>query len=290
MTSRLLSQASRATLPLLRTAAPATLALGCALGETPHELRLELPALITSKQPVVVHARAVSEDGSSRELSGIDFRVAPADLASVGKGGVFTCQRSGAGSVSAKVGGAAAEAKFECKLAARLEAPARLVLDLKVGEVDPAVKVLDSAGRELDLPISLTSDRGSIVQARGGRLAPGNVGTARITARSGELSQPIEIEVVRTLEPELVPIDQNRRISYSLEPGKYRLSVRLPTPHAVAVDWLGAPYCAYRGSGTEHVAECTLQGKGGVSFDNPAFVLRGERIPSREGVELREVP
>jgi hypothetical protein len=95
---------------------------------------------------------------------------------------------------------------------------------------------------------------------------------------------------VRTLRPEVLPVDQNRRISYSLDAGKYRLSIALPSPHPVRVEWLGAPYCAYRGTGTEHHVDCTLQGKGSVSFDNPAFLLRGDKTPSIDGVTLHEVP
>ena len=121
-------------------------------------------------------------------------------------------------------------------------------------------------------------------------MVPGSVGTAKLTARAGELVKQIDIEIVRTLKPEVLPVDQNRRISYSLDAGKYRLSIVLTSPHAVKVDWLGAPYCAYRGDGAEHNVDCTLQSKGSVSFDNPGFLLRGDKTPSVEGVTLREVP
>jgi hypothetical protein len=266
-------------------------AVGCGRGEPPRELRLELPAVITSKDPVMVHARAVAQDGALREQRGdLDFRVNPPDLASIGKGGMLTCNRSGDGGISLSLSGVEARAKLACKLAARLDAPAKLSLDAAAGEIDMPVKVLDSASKELDLPVSVTSDLASVVQARAGRLVPGSVGNATLTLRAGELSKRVEVQVVRTLRPEVLPVDQNRRISYSLDAGKYRLSVVLPSPHRLAVDWLGAPYCAYRGDGTKHEVDCTLQGKGSVSFDNPAFLLRGEKTPSVEGVTLREVP
>jgi hypothetical protein len=140
------------------------------------------------------------------------------------------------------------------------------------------------------LPVSVTSDRASVVQARSGRLVLGNVGNAKLTVRAGEVVKQIEVEVVRTLKPEVLPVDQNRRISYSLDAGKYRLDIALPSPHRVQVDWLGAPYCAYRGDGAIHQIECTLQNKGSVSFDNPAFLLRGDKTPSVAGVTLHEVP
>ena len=264
---------------------------GCAKGEPPRELRLDLPDVITSKEPVLVHARAVQQDGTAHAAGGdLDFKVTPPDLASLDKRGLLTCHRSGEGSVALQVSGVSARAAFACKLAARLEAPAKLSIDAAAGEVDVQVLVLDAAGKTLDLPVSITSDRGSVVSAHAGKLIPGSVGTAKLTARAGALARQIEVEVVRTIKPEVLPVDQNRRISYSLDAGKYRLSIALPSPHAVKVDWLGAPYCAYRGNSALHQVDCTLQSKGSVSFDNPAFLLRGDKTPSIEGVTLREVP
>ena len=264
---------------------------GCAKGEPPRELRLDLPDVITSKEPVLVHARAVQQDGTAHAAGGdLDFTVTPPDRASLDKRGLLTCKRSGDGSVALQVSGVSARAAFACKLAARLEAPAKLSIDAAAGEVDVQVLVLDAAGKTLDLPVSITSDRGSVVSAHAGKLIPGSVGTAKLTARAGALARQIEVEVVRTLKPEVLPVDQNRRISYSLDAGKYRLTIALPSPHAVKVDWLGAPYCAYRGNSALHQVDCTLQSKGSVSFDNPAFLLRGDKTPSIEGVTLREVP
>jgi hypothetical protein len=266
-------------------------ALGCGKGEPPRELRLELPDVITSKEPVLVQARAIQQDGTAREPGGeLEFRVTPPDLATLGKHGMLTCKRSGDGSIAVQVSGVSARAAFACKLAVRLEAPSKLSIDAAAGETDLRVTVLDAASKELDLPVTITSDRGNVVLAHAGKLVPGSVGTAKLTVRAGSLSKEIEVEVVRTLKPEVLPVDQNRRISYSLDAGKYRLSIVLPSPHAVKVDWLGAPYCAYRGAGAEHQVDCTLQSKGSVSFDNPAFLLRGDKTPSVEGVTLREVP
>jgi hypothetical protein len=269
-----------------------TLCAGCGKGEPPRELRLDVPDVITSKEPVLVHARAVQQDGTVLAPRGdVDLKVTPPDLATLDKRGLLTCARTGDGSVTAHLLGVSARAALSCKLAARLEAPPKLSIDAaQSGEVDARVTVLDAAGVPLDLPISITSDRGSVVSARGGKLVPGSVGIAKLTARAGALSRQIEVEVVRTIKPEVLPIDQNRRISYSLDAGKYRLTIALPSPHAVKVDWLGAPYCAYRGTSALHQVDCTLQGKGSVSFDNPAFLLRGDATPSTDGVTLREIP
>lgn len=286
-----MSHRQHRTVELLFAVASLLLTAACGQGEPPRELRLELPAIITSQDPVVVQARAIAQDGVSREPSGdLPFQVTPVDLVTLGKRGMLTCKRSGDGSISLKIGGVEGRAKFACKLAARLEAPAKITLDAATGEVDVPVKVLDAVGKELDLPLAVTSDLGSVVQARSGRLVPGSVGNAKLTVRVGQLSKQLDVEVVRTIKPELVPVDQNRRIYHSLEAGKYRLSINLPTPRKIVVDWLGAPYCAYRAEAAAHRVECTLQGKGGVSFDSPAFLLRGDKTPSLEGVALREVP
>lgn len=285
-----MSERQKRTIGLGRLMAPLLL-MGCAQGEPPRELRIELPELITSRDPVIVHARAIAHDGVAREPDGdLPFQVTPVDLVTLGKRGLLSCQRSGEGSISLKLAGVEGRAKFACKLATRLDAPDRLTLDAASGEVDVPVKVLDAAGKELDLPVSVTSDLSSVVQARSGRLVPGNVGNAKLTLRAGQLVKQLQVEVVRTLKPELLPVDQNRRIYHSLDAGKYRLSMALPTPRKIAVDWVGAPYCAYRAEAAEHRSECTLQGKGGVSFDNPAFLLRGDKTPSLDGVTLREVP
>lgn len=265
--------------------------LACQRNDPPRELRLELPEPITSTDPVMLHARAIQHDGVAKPLTGEQpWQVTPSELASVSKQGMLTCRRSGEGSVSLSLSGVTGRAKLACKLAARLEAPEKLSIDATAGELALPVKVLDAAGKELDLPLSVTSDLPSVVLASAGKLVPGRVGRAKLSVRAGQLSKQIEVEVVRTVKPEVVPIAQNRRISYSLDAGKYRLEIALPAPKRVAVDWLGAPYCAYRGEGNQHRAECTLQHKGGVSFDNPAFLLRGDTTASIEGVTLREVP
>lgn len=265
--------------------------LACGRGTPPRELRVELPEVVTSAEVVVVHARAVQQDGTTAEAKGsLTYQVTPAELARVGDGGALVCQRSGEGTVTVTLLGVPGRAKLVCKLAARLDGPERLRLDAAAGESDPPFTVLDAAGKALDLPVTVTSERPTVVQVRGGRLVPGAVGRTQLTARAGQVSRQIPVEVVRTLKPEVLPIDQNRRISYSVDAGKYRLTMKLSSPRRVAVDWLGAPYCAYRGEAAEHVAECTLQSRGSVSFDNPAFVLSGDKTPSVEGVTLQEVP
>ncbi|HEY6078312.1 MAG TPA: hypothetical protein VIW29_05890 [Polyangiaceae bacterium] len=281
----------RPTWHLLWLAALLSSAGACARREPPRELRLELPSVITSKAPLPVQVRAIGQDGTTSRLDGkLSFQVSPPELASVDALGLLSCSRSGEGSVSLDIAGVVGRTKLSCKLASRLEGPARLSLDITAGEVEVPIQVLDAAGGELDLPLRITAEPSSVVVARAGKLVPGSVGRAKLAVRAGELTRQIEVEVVRTLTPELVGVDQNRRIYYSLDAGKYRLSLSLPKSERVSVDWTGAPYCAYRGDAAEHHIDCTLQRKGGVTFDSPAFLLRGDKVLSREGASLREVP
>jgi hypothetical protein len=267
------------------------LGMACSQGTAPRELRVELPEVVSSTDAVLVHARAVQPDGTSAEARGkLDYRVTPPELARVSGAGALVCLRSGEGSVTVTYLGVEGRAGVVCKLAARLEGPSRLDLDATSGEREPPWSVVDAAGRPLDLPINLTTDGPNVVQVRSGRLVAVSVGRAKLTARAGQLTRTFPVEVVRTLRPEALPIDQNRRISYSLDAGKYRLTLQLPSPHRVTVEWLGAPYCAYRREAAEHVTECTLQSKGSVSFDSPAYLLRGDKAASTEGVTLQEVP
>ncbi len=265
--------------------------LGCGRGEPLRELRLEVPRVITSRDAVRVQVRAIEADGTPRDAAtDLTAQVAPAGLATVNARGWLTCQRSGDGALSVELGGVKGRAEFSCRLVARLEAPDKLVLDAASGEVELPVEVLDDAGKPLDLPVSASSELGSVAQVRSGRLVAGNVGTTKITLRVGSLVRQLGVEVVRTLSPEVVAVGQGRRLHASLAPGKYRLTIRLPAAHEVSVQWPGAPYCDYRAVGEQHRAECTLQGKGGVSYDNPAFLLQGDSQPSRVLVALQEIP
>ncbi len=263
----------------------------CAKSDPVRELSLELPETIISKDPVVAQARVTYQDGTREQLRGEQpFQLTPNDLAKLGKQGAVSCARSGEGTLTLLVAGVTGRAKVSCKLVASLELPDKLRIDVSAGDFDPKLKVLDQAGRELELPVSLNSDKGGVVQARGGLLSPMRVGSAKLTARAGQVVKTVDVEVVRSLRPELLPVDQNRRIHFTLEAGKYQLSLVLPSAHPVSIAWLGAPYCAYKGHGAAHVSTCTLQSKGGVSFDNPAFLSTGQKTPSLEGVTLYEVP
>jgi hypothetical protein len=131
-----------------------------------------------------------------------------------------------------------------------------------------------------------------VAYPKDGMVVPKTVGTANLTARAGQASVDFKLDVVRKVVVEALPIDANKRIYFSLDAGKYELTVKLHAPKRVNVEWRGAPYCNAASDGLDHVATCVLreQGGGGVVFDNPAYLNDGSKTISLDGVELYEVP
>ena len=152
--------------------------------------------------------------------------------------------------------------------------------------------MLDQAGNELkDVDVTYFSKNSGVAYPKDGQLVPKLVGTATVVARAGESSAELKVDVVRKVVVEALPIDQNKRVYFSLEPGKYELKLTLPSAHHVSVEWRGAPYCNQASEGTVHVSTCGLRAQGGgVVFDNPAYLKDGSKTLSVEGVELNEVP
>ena len=265
---------------------------GCQAMEQPREVSVEFPDVVVSTDPVKVIVRITRSDGLRTESEGKhDFSVEPADLATLGQDSALRCQRSGDGKVSVKIGSVSNTRTLRCRIVSRIELSDVERLEMGGGPIDPKLKVLDKAGRELaDVPVSLTSNATTVVQAKGAVLQPLQVGKATVLARAGNVTKELKLEVIRRLKPEALPINDNTRIHYSLEPGKYELQMTLPSPHKVTIEWRGAPYCGYTSTGTEHSSLCTLQSKGGVVFDNPAFLKDGTKTVSTEGVSLLEIP
>ena len=116
------------------------------------------------------------------------------------------------------------------------------------------------------------------------------VGETSVTLRAGTKDKKIPVRIVKTLTPEALPLEGGHRIFFSMSDGKYEVEVTLPVEKTFAVEWRGAPYCAYKATGKTHRASCTLQGKGGAVIDNPAFLVSGATDVSRNGISIREIP
>ena len=210
---------------------------------------------------------------------------------SVDRRGNLICQKSGDGKVSVTIGGVSASADLRCRLVEKIQAPQVGRVELAVGAFVPAVRVLGKGGVELsDVTLTLTSKSSAVLYPKDNQLVPKSVGSAVIVARAGQAFVEFPVDVVRRVTVEALPLDANRKINFSLEAGKYELSIKLPQEKRVKAEWRGAPYCDYSATAKEHVSTCVLRTKGGVVFDNPAYLMRGEETVSTEGVTLFEVP
>lgn len=267
-------------------------AVGCERAVPPQAVTLEVAEVIVSEDPVsvVVHVRDAT-GRRSVDSADHDFSVTPANVADVSKKGLLRCLRSGDVTVGIDVRGVASSARVRCRPVARLKADDVGRVDMADGPFAPEVVALDENGKALDdVPVELSSKTPGVLQPEQGRLAPKGVGHATVVARVGPLTREFTVDVVRRLRPEALPIDGNRRIHFSLDPGKYELSVGLPEARRLTMEWRGAPYCNYAAEEKHHLATCVLRTKGGVDFDNPAWLMRKETTISHDGIELREIP
>jgi hypothetical protein len=264
----------------------------CQMEETPAALKLELPAVVMSPDPVRAIARITDAEGRKRVgEKEYDYSVAPAELASVDRRGNLICRKSGDGKVTVVISGVNAAADLRCRLVDKIEAPQVGRVELAQGPFVPAVRVLGKGGTELsDVTLTLTSRSSAVLYPKDNQLVPKSVGSAVIVARAGQAFVEFPVDVVRRVVVEALPIDGNRKINFSLEAAKYELTVKLPVEKRLKAEWRGAPYCDYSATAKEHVSTCVLRTKGGVVFDNPAYLVRGEEIVSTDGVTLFEVP
>jgi hypothetical protein len=274
------------SLPLL------CLLAACERGEPPTDIRVELPGVITGRDPVAISVKLTSAGGAiSTTAPSSGFSVAPADLATPSGAGFVACQKSGDGKLTLTLGGVSGSTPIRCRLVDRLEATALGRVELTGGPIKPPIRVLDKAGNELtDVELSIVSENSAVISAKDGMLVPKLVGHASLVARAGQASKPFTVDVVRKVVVEALPIDDNKRIYFSLEPAKYELKVKTQSPKRVHMEWRGAPYCDSTSDGVDHLGTCVTRGKGGVAFDNPHFLDTGEKKIALDGVEIAEVP
>jgi hypothetical protein len=268
----------------------ACLALACK-GPPPDQVRLELPELIVSGDPVhaTVYAR---RNGSSTVTSETtDFSVTPADVASVGKDMNLVCKKSGDAQVTAELQGVRGSATVKCRLVERIEVGKLPLFDLAKPPVTLSVQPLGKSGPPLgDVPVTLSTDSPRVLAVSGTTLTPLAVGETTLSVSAGTKTQKLPVRVVRSVTAEALPLEGGHRIYFGLPEGKYEVDVELLVDRTVSIEWRGAPYCSYKGYGRSHVSTCVLQNKGGAVIDNPAYILTGGTSVSTTGISIREVP
>jgi hypothetical protein len=270
----------------------ALVAASCSKHEIPHDFRLELVGIVDSIDPAKVSVRTYNADGTNAiSEDEYKFQVNPADLATIDHRGTLVCNHSGDGTVSLTLGPNSRTAPIGCRLVARIDASDVGRVELSAGLVKPKIRILGKRGEELNgVPLMLTSKNTEVLVPKGSELQPKNVGTATILARAGQVTQTFKVDVIRTLTPEALPLEQNRKIYFSLEPGKYELRVQLPEVKRLTAEWRSAPYCNYAATAKEHVSVCILRAKGGVVFDSPPNLMSGSTEIVTTGVTIAEVP
>jgi hypothetical protein len=270
---------------------PALALSACQAGPPPDLVRLELPELVVSPDPVraTVHVR---RGGTSTPAAGpVALSVVPPDVASASQNGTVTCLKSGDAKVFADVQGVKGGGALRCRIVDRLELGELPVFDVSRPPVALGVRALAKGGAELgDVPIVLTTESPRLLKASALTLTPLGVGETSFSVRAGSKERREKVRIVRSLDVEALPLEGGRRIYFSLSDGKYEVEVTLPVDKTLSVEWRGAPYCAYRASGRVHRSTCTLQGKGGAVIDNPAFLLDGSTEVSKKSIAIREIP
>ena len=111
-----------------------------------------------------------------------------------------------------------------------------------------------------------------------------------LVIRSGSVEHKQPVRVVKTLDLEALPLQGGQRVNFSLPEGEFEVEVSLNTEKPFSVEWRGAPYCNYKGTGKNHKSRCVLQRKGGAVVDNPSFVESGSAEIDKNRIAVRSVP
>jgi hypothetical protein len=266
----------------------------CAVGcqeVAPARLQVELPELVLSPAPVKVLVWRFDERNQRSEGSqGVDFTVTPSGLAIV-DGGRLTCKNSGDGKLSAAISDVANTTRVRCRLVDHLEAPSDLGrIEIAEGGVRLDVGAYSKDGQRLDdVPLKITTKNTRLARAEGDQLLPLAVGEAKVEVRAGDIGREFDVQIVRRLKPEPIPIDNDTRLHFTLDPGRYELVIELESEKKLSAEWRRAPYCNYSAVAKVHTTACLLQVEGGVAFDNPAYLNSGAKTVSHDGISLHQI-
>ncbi len=265
----------------------------CNSGPPPQSVTPELPEIVTSTEPLVVTVRV--RDAAGRSDLGkppYEVSITPAGVADAKPDGTLRCLKTGDAKLTVGVRGVSAIAAVRCRLVDRLDVQPLSRIDINKGSFVLAVKALAKDGKELgDVPITVSPSNGKPLKVKGLEITPVEVGETELTVRAGTAQSTLKTKVVRSLKPEALPLQNGRRINFSLSEGKYEINVTLQSPKPLNIEWRGAPYCDYKGgAAVNHTSMCVLQGSGGVVTDNPKFVDSGASDVSHDGIALYAVP
>jgi hypothetical protein len=247
---------------------------------------------VTGKDPLIVTVRVRNENGVSGLAKPPYDMTLSAPIAEVGKDGSVRCTKNGDAKLTVGIRGTTGAADLRCRLVERIEVQQLERIDITKGGFVLQAKAFAKDGKELeDVPIIISPSKGKPLKVKGLEITPAAVGETDLVIRAGSAETKLPVKVVRSIKPEALPMQDGRRINFSLDEGRYELQVKLSTPKPLKIEWRGAPYCDYKGDAKDkHVATCVLQGKGGVVTDNPKFVESGDKDVSHDGIELFEVP
>src|SRR5258708_6657804 len=115
-----------------------------------------------------------------------------------------------------------------------------------------------TACQKQEPPSDMRLDLPSVSYSRDPVAGTGHGTSPNLAARAGQASAAFKVDIVRKVVVEAPPIDANRRIYFSLDAGKYELTVKLASPKRMSVEWRGAPYCNASSDGILHVSTCGL--------------------------------
>lgn len=180
----------------LMAASVVLLASACAKVER-IEVKPAKVELSEAGQSVALSARALTADGKVVEKAEFAFASTNEKVATVDVTGKVTAVKSGSANISVTSGEVSGSAPVEVSIPAEIlvkDAPFTL---MGLGsETVVEAEVRDDAGRPVkDAKMEFTAADASVVRVEGNLLVATAVGTAKVTAASGKLTQEFEVTV-----------------------------------------------------------------------------------------------
>jgi len=180
----------------LMAASVVLLASACAKVER-IEVKPAKVALSEAGQSVALSAQAVTAEGKAVEKAELAFASTNTKVATVDATGKVTAVKSGSANISVTSGEVSASALVEVIIpSAILIKGAPFTLTGLDSDAVVEAEVQDDAGRPVkEAKLDFAAADASVVQVEGNRLVAKAVGTAKVTATSGKLTQEFEVTV-----------------------------------------------------------------------------------------------